>query len=270
MTVYSYQKVSKRYIPEVLNFSLNTMYSLAPVEPTEKMGSFPIHRPEASIRIKDSHKVAVRKLDFGDCNPLDPRHANAAEVKFVKVALLSTTMVVLAAAADTWSGKPAFEALEPALNLAQHLQNQRCRQELPKGLNPEVDRVAKSLARTLKVAQLARRPLELHHHRPLAIKSKIPKFEDSFDPDKHYDTNRDRADAAKLRAEHKKERKGAMREIRKDAQFMAREKLKIKKVKDAAYEKKFKRLVAEIQTEEGREANAYDRERDARKRSRNR
>src|SRR5205085_2491992 len=99
------------------------------------------------------------------------------------------------------------------------------------------------------------------------IKSSFPKFEDHFDPHKHYDADRDRAEFAKLKAEHKKERKGAMRELRKDANFMAREKLRVKKQKDAAYEKKYKRLVAEIQGEEGREANSYEREKQARKRA---
>jgi nucleolar protein 14 len=98
----------------------------------------------------------------------------------------------------------------------------------------------------------------------------VPKFEETFDPDKHYDPDRERAELAKLKAEHKKERKGAMRELRKDANFMAREKLRIKKAKDEAYEKKYKRLVAEIQSEEGREANAYEREKSARKRAKNR
>ena len=94
----------------------------------------------------------------------------------------------------------------------------------------------------------------------------MPKFEDSFDPNKHYDPNRERAELAKLRAEHKRERKGAMRELRKDAAFMQRENLRIKKAKDEAYEKKFKRLVAEIQGEEGHAANEYAREKAKRKR----
>ena len=96
----------------------------------------------------------------------------------------------------------------------------------------------------------------------------IPKFEESFDPDKHYDPNRERAEAAKLRAQHKKEKKGAMRELRKDANFIARESLREKKERDAAHEKKMKRLIAEIQGEEGREAKAYEREKQWRKKSR--
>jgi nucleolar protein 14 len=113
---------------------------------------------------------------------------------------------------------------------------------------------------------MARRPLELHHHRPLAIKTSIPKFEELFNPDKHYDPDRERAEAAKLRAEHKREKKGAIRELRKDANFIARESLREKKERDAAYEKNYKRLVAEIQGEEGKEAKAYEREKQWRKR----
>jgi len=117
----------------------------------------------------------------------------------------------------------------------------------------------------LQQARLNRKPLRLHNHRPLPIKSAIPKFEEDFNPDKHYDPDRERAELGKLKAEHKRERKGALRELRKDASFMAREQLKEKKENDEAYEKKFKRLVAEIQGEEGKEANDYKREKRLRK-----
>ena len=102
--------------------------------------------------------------------------------------------------------------------------------------------------------------------RPLPIKSSIPKFEESFDPNRHYDPDKERSEAKKLQKEYKRERKGALRELRKDANFIARETLKEKKEKDKAYETKYRRLVAEIQGEEGREKNAYDRAKKARKR----
>lgn len=128
----------------------------------------------------------------------------------------------------------------------------------------------RNIQQTLKIAlsqaQLRRRPLELHHHRPLPIKSSVPKFEDSFDPTKHYDPDRERAEAAKLKAEYRREKKGALRELKKDSSFLAREKLKQKKEADAAYEAKQRRLIAEIQGEEGHAKNEYEREKKARKR----
>ncbi|KAI1105208.1 Nop14-like protein [Jackrogersella minutella] len=260
-----YQQVSKRYVPEVMNFCLNTLCALAPEKATATLGYFPIHEPTPGTRISSAKSLTVRKLAPADCVRDDITDEEATSTK---LAILATTAQLLEAAADLFSGKTAFfETFEPVKDVLTHLASKPCKTKLPAALNEQFIKLQSKLDRMLRLAHMARRPLELHHHRPLPIKSAIPKFEDSFDPNKHYDPDRDRAELAKLRAEHKKERKGAMRELRKDTNFMAREQLRMKKAKDAAYEKKYKRLVAEIQGEEGREANAYEREKQMRKRA---
>ncbi|KFH47867.1 nucleolar complex protein-like protein [Hapsidospora chrysogenum ATCC 11550] len=263
-----YQQLAKRFVPEVLNFILNTICAVAPVAAGSQLGRFPLHGSEPALRVRDAKKTVPRCLNFADCVQSG---AQAKAPTEVKVAILDTALQVCDAAADTWTGKEAFaESFDQVLEVAKHLSSQKCQGHLPRQLSDRAEKLQTKLERMMRLATLARRPLELHHHRPLAIKTYIPKFEDQFDPDKHYDPDRERAELAKLRAEHKKERKGALRELRKDANFMAREKLKIKKAKDEAYEKKYKRLVAEIQSEEGREANEYEREKKARKRAKNR
>lgn len=262
-----YQALSKRYVPELMNFILNTLCALAPAECTGRLGAFPLHRPSATTRIMDSQKEPVRKLSCADC--CSSTGGDDGPSGSLKVAVLDTTIKVLSAAAECWTGKSGFfETFEPACRVLAHLCSKPCRSALPPAVVKETERLLARLKASLQAARLSRRPLELHHHRPLAIRTYVPKFEDTFDPHKHYDPDRERAEMAKLRAEHKRERKGAMRELRKDANFMAREKLKIKKAKDEAYEKKFKRLVSEIQSQEGREANAYEREKQQRKRAR--
>jgi len=156
----------------------------------------------------------------------------------------------LTAMMDIWRRTPCFlEIFTPLLPLLSTQRN-----------------IQQTLKIALSQAQLRRRPLELHHHRPLPIKSSVPKFEESFDPTKHYDPDRERAEAAKLKAEYRREKKGALRELKKDSSFLAREKLKQKKEADAAYEAKQRRLIAEIQGEEGHAKNEYEREKKARKR----
>ncbi|KAI2614550.1 Nop14-like protein [Hypoxylon fragiforme] len=259
-----YQQVSKRYIPEVLNFCLNTLCAFAPERAKKRLGYFPLHEPAAGTRIDGAQSVTVRKLTPMDCVKSDV----SDEAVETKIAILSTAIQLLDAAADLFNGMPAFfETFEPVKNVLVHVASRPCRSSLPVAFNERSEKLRHKLDRMLGLAQMARRPLELHHHKPLAIKTAVPKFEDSFDPNKHYDPDRDRAEMSKLKAEHKKERKGAMRELRKDASFMAREQLKMKRAKDAAYDKKYKRLVAEIQGEEGREANAYEREKQMRKRA---
>lgn len=258
-----YQAASKRYIPEVINFSLNTLAALAPAKPKEKLGLFSSHDPPEGIRIQDARNITVRKLSSADC--YSPNKKDALEIK---IALVATTVKLLDAAAATWTGKPSFfETFQPASTVLSYLSTKPCRAHFPKALNGQISKSESKMDSLLQLARMERRNLELHHHRPLAIKTHVPKFEDSFDPSKHYDPDRERAEANKLKAEHKKERKGAVRELRKDANFMAREKLRVKKAKDVAYEKKYKRIVSEIQSEEGREANAYEREKAQRKRA---
>ncbi|KAI1418963.1 nucleolar protein 14 [Xylaria sp. FL1777] len=260
-----YLKLSQRFCPEFMNFSLNTLISLAPAKPTEKQGNFPQHEPAPGVRITGASKIEVKKLKATDC--ITPPSSEKVDLS-IRIATLDTTLQLLDIASQLYAGKTSFiETFEPVLLALRHLAKSSCQSHLPENLIDRVVKLQTRLQTMLTMSKLARRPLELHHHRPLAIKTAIPKFEDQFDPDRHYDADKDRAELAKLKAEHKKERKGAMRELRKDANFMAREKLRIKKQKDAAYEKKYKRLVAEIQGEEGREANAYEREKQARKRA---
>jgi nucleolar protein 14 len=148
---------------------------------------------------------------------------------------------------DLWSTKSAFpEIFTPTLAILKTTHSCASHQHLQILLNN---------------ALLNRRPLTLHNHRPLPIKTSIPKFEESFDPNKHYDPDKDRAEAARFKKEFKRERKGAMRELRKDSHFIAREQLKEKKERDRRYEEKYRKLVAEIQGEEGAEKNRYERER---------
>jgi len=60
-----------------------------------------------------------------------------------------------------------------------------------------------------------------------------------------------------LKAEYKREKKGALRELRKDSRFIAREKLKEDKKSSKEYHEKMRRLTAMIQTEEGAAGNEY-------------
>lgn len=268
-----YQQLAKRYVPEVINFSVNTLCALAPVTPAAAQitSTIPIH--EYSEKRLVCSSAEIRRLRFTDCVPTDPEASRPrAEAGVLSASILATTLQVLDAAADLWTGKPAFvETFAPALSAVQHLTStKRCRDKMAPAIAQQGEKLVTKLERMARLATIARRPLTLHHHRPLAIKTYIPKFEETFDPSKHYDHDRERAELAKLQKEHKRERKGAMRELRKDANFMAREKLRTKIAKDEAYEKKFKRLVAEIQSEEGKESNIYEREKSARKRANNR
>ncbi|QEO23431.1 hypothetical_protein [Candidozyma auris] len=112
----------------------------------------------------------------------------------------------------------------------------------------------------------SRKPLTLQEHRQLAIKTFAPKFEENFNPDKKsYDENRDRQELNKIKAQIKKEKKGALKDLRKQTRFVARQQISEKKEMYSAYHRKMANIVNTISTEEGAEKNSYERERKKRK-----
>lgn len=266
-----YQAISKRYMPEFINYVLNALCNFSPQEPKKSLGFFPIRQPQESVRLSTTPKRAStsRKLRFWDVTGPE-----AGKEEELKISLLNTFVTLLDTASDLWAGQSAYwEIFHPAQAVLHHLRktllptSKSSTKSLASSssssttpLQDTIQSTLDKLSTRLTSAHLTRRPLLLHNHRPLAIKTAIPKFEETFNPDKHYDPNRERAESNRLRAEYKRERKGAMRELRKDANFVAREQLRGKKEKDAAYEYKYKRLVAEVQNEEGRAANEYERE----------
>ncbi|KAL2436757.1 putative nucleolar complex protein 14 [Exophiala dermatitidis] len=267
-----YQRVAQRYVPEVIVYITNALAILSPVALPDKNQdghgqpwSFPIRLPAKPLRIPQSSSAkevhVPEKLDFSDLvMDKNPDHTVRALV------LLKGFVRLAAQAAQLWKQKTAFpEMVEPLLRVLRHISSPSSAKFLPKTIVEFVSGTVQTLEGLQKASLDSRRPLLLHNHRPLAIKTSIPAFIENYNPDRHYDPDRQRAEISKLKAEYKKERKGAMRELRKDANFMAREQLREKKEKDEAYDKKFKRLVAEIQGEEGREKKEYEKEKRKRK-----
>nr|KAK5434791.1 nucleolar complex protein 14 [Exophiala xenobiotica] len=254
-----YQRLAKRYVPEVIAYVVNALAILAPASlpDADKDGqplNIPLRLPQKSLRTKSAAE-APGKLSFKQLVIDADGQDDAAK----SLALLNSFIRLSTQAAELWKQKSAFpELVSPLIQTISHIISHRGK--LPKTSVALASNTLETLQSLQKASIESRRPLLLHNHRPLAIKTSIPAFIENYNPDRHYDPDRQRADLAKLKAEHKKERKGAMRELRKDANFMAREQLREKKEKDVAYDKKFKRLVAEIQGEEGREKKEYERE----------
>ena len=103
-------------------------------------------------------------------------------------------------------------------------------------------------------------------HKPIPIATYIPKFDVSSssylgrdDPD------RERAAASKLRYQYKQERKGAIRELRKDARFISAVKQKEQQEKDKAYADKMNKVFSSLESERA-EQKKMEREKQKEKR----
>ena len=128
-----YQRLSKRYIPELVNYSLNILSILAPSKPTKAFGFYPNHEVEASLRVGSSGgntKAVAGKLKFWDLEHVEGKHVEADEG--LKLALLETHTSLIDRMAELWMGKSAFfEIFDPFRNALQHLQSKICHCKLP-------------------------------------------------------------------------------------------------------------------------------------------
>lgn len=122
-----YQRLSKRYVPEVMNFIYNTLCCLAPAKLSKNPGNFPVHEPKESLRIESAPKSS-RKLNLHDC--IAQEQSEDAE-DGLKAAILDTNLSLLLAAATIWANKAAFtEVFEPASSIVQHYSSKKCRSKL--------------------------------------------------------------------------------------------------------------------------------------------
>jgi nucleolar protein 14 len=118
-----------------------------------------------------------------------------------------------------------------------------------------------TVSRLLKFAGTSRRPLLLQAHKPIPIPSYVPKFNSTSSTFlRKQDPDHERAATAKLRHQVKQERKGAIRELRKDSRFLATVQQKRQMEEAQAYNARMKKVFSSIEGERA-EQKALDRER---------
>jgi nucleolar protein 14 len=110
----------------------------------------------------------------------------------------------------------------------------------------------------MRLSKNARRPLTLQSHKPVPIPTFVPKFDAGYAPGRRFDPDSERNEASKLKALVKKERKGAIRELRKDSRFLAGERAKMQAEKDSEYKSKIDKITAGLQ-EERHEEKRFER-----------
>ena len=122
--------------------------------------------------------------------------------------------------------------------------------QLPAPLRALHTAAATQLGEAVARAAQLRLPLRLQAVASVAIRSFNPAFEDDFQPRKNMDPDRERAELASLKRQHKREKKGAVRELRKDALFIARQRQAEEDKTSAYLEARGKRSMAIMQDQE--------------------
>ncbi|EIW69706.1 hypothetical protein TREMEDRAFT_20830, partial [Tremella mesenterica DSM 1558] len=248
-----YEKVSKRLVPESLNFISATLSALLPRK----------SNTDTKISLTGPDLLAegtTLTLVVSEKEPNEPVDLNRAlgwgdemgkeEIEQGKVDLLVMALKLIKIYAELYASSEAFvELFTPLLQILQSSKISK----LSSSIKTLHQTIILTLTRQLHLANTSRQPLALQSHKPIPIPSYAPKFEADFTPGKHYDPDVERNAGAKLRALYKKERKGAIRELRKDNRFLAGEKSREQSEKDVAYASKMRKVEGSLQVERAEE-----------------
>ena len=113
-----------------------------------------------------------------------------------------------------------------------------------------IEKLVDMLGRLVKFAREGRQPLRLQAHKKIPIATYVPKFDSTTSNYlRQRDPDHERNEAAKLKAQYKKEKKGAIRELRKDARFLAGVEQQKQLEKDRAYAERMKKAITSIEPE---------------------
>ncbi|KAG9015567.1 nucleolar complex protein 14 [Tulasnella sp. JGI-2019a] len=247
-TLYlQFQAIAHRLMPEVVNFLLNVCLILSPHTFTRSTlpGSFPAPYLDFKLLALDatkSKKLGPRPPNFAAL------HSHTEEsTEQNKVDLLSLAFNLLAKYAELYKSSSGFiEMFEPVYTVIEALHGSA----FSLSLEESRSKLLHTLGRLLKFTRQSRQPLQLQDHRPIAIPSVVPSFETDFSHRKH---GQEKDDHTKLKSMYKKEKKSAIRELRKDNRFLAAEKAKRQAEKDREYNERMSRVVGGIAPERAEE-----------------
>ncbi|KAL3230165.1 Nucleolar complex protein 14 [Nakaseomyces bracarensis] len=250
--IIKYQRLPRRYVPEITYFIQKSLISLL-IKEKDIDSDFPL-----PIRL-DSFELGITSKD-----PVLPEQGiihlhelfskdNIDEEK-LKLNILANIFEDLdKMLGNYWNDKAAFTELCDTIQPILKIYSERY---------PNISTVTKIIEKLQRMKKLnTHYPLTLQAHRPTAIPSYAPKFEENFNPEKKsYDTDATRNEVNRMKAQLKKERKFTMKELRKDTKFEARQRIDEKRKEAEVYHAKMSNIINTINTEEGAEKNKYERE----------
>ncbi|PRQ74883.1 Nucleolar protein 14 [Rhodotorula toruloides] len=247
--VAQFEEQSKRIVPEAVNFLANSLALLFPTTSAVSATSFPGFFPAPDVGQEHAKQLKLGR----DSSSLEPSKsinllealaakgkngkgkASAAEAAQLKVDLAASALKLVETYRAMYSESEAFiEVFRPIEAILKAVKLEKLSPSLQNNVKSTLD----ALSRSLTFAGQSRRPLFLQHHKPIPLATYLPKFDEGFNPNRRFDPDSERAAASKLRALYKKEKKGAVRELRNDNKFLAVESAKRRAEEDQQYQRK--------------------------------
>lgn len=245
-----YVCISKRFLPELINFLAGTLHLAVQDKSSLGYTVVPPFRPSGKysdllvLSDSESCKSWIKKsLPLSSTQHLDLR--SDLDKDHHRLMCLSTSLDLVKRCCLLYKDLMSFSSIFQPIRalLSKHLAAQTL-PELLQGLHSEI-------LETINSAPVAHSRLVLDKKKPIPLKLLTPKIVEVLDYGKKRGSTREEREKERLQHKYKKEFKGALREIRKDSRFLAREKLNEVMSRDAERKRKVKELFGSLATQEG-------------------
>jgi nucleolar protein 14 len=171
----------------------------------------------------------------------DSLFADSVNEPEYKLQVFGAALELIEAASDTWKSYQSFtEIFHPTTAILNTITTTKLFTALPAEVQTKLQTLLTTLQRRSKLSSSSRVPLTLQFHRPIPIPSYLPRFSMSHSFDSKNDPNHARSALNKLKAVHRRERKGVIRELRKEARTEAVVRSEEGRRRDKIYEERMK------------------------------
>ncbi|XP_070228890.1 nucleolar protein 14 isoform X1 [Bos mutus] len=245
-----YVALSQRFIPELINFLAGILHMATPnkqsqgytlVHPFRALG-----KNSELLLVSDEEDMATwqrRSLPLqwaGGLKAQTETEANHTRLSCLAVCLALVRRCVLA-----YGALPSFHDIARPLRalLTEHLATRCC--------PPTLQELSRSVLTEMENQPRHYRPLVCEKSKPVPLKLFTPRLVKVLEFGRKQGSTREEQERRRLIHKHKREFKGAVREIRKDNQFLARMRLSEIMERDAERKRKVKQLFNSLATQEG-------------------
>ncbi|KAL4686257.1 hypothetical protein H8957_005262 [Semnopithecus entellus] len=245
-----YVALSQRFIPELINFLLGILYIATPNKASQ--GSTLVHpfralgKNSELLVVSDREGVATwqqSSLSLRWASGL--RALTSTEANHIRLSCLAVGLALLKRCVLMYGSLPSFHAIMGPLRalLTDHLADCSHPQELQE--------LCQSTLTEMESQKQLCRPLTCEKSKPVPLKLFTPRLVKVLEFGRKQGSSKEEQERKRLIHKHKREFKGAVREIRKDNQFLARMQLSEIMERDAERKRKVKQLFNSLATQQG-------------------
>ncbi|KAI5775723.1 NOP14 [Gulo gulo luscus] len=245
-----YVSLSRRFIPELLNFLLGILYIASPnkrgrgytlVHPFRASGK----NSELLVVSDEEDKATWQRRGLSLHWACRLKAQNKTEANHTRLSCLAVCLALVKGCTQFYRSLPSFHAIVRPLRalLTEHLAGS--------SHPPELQELCQSALANLEESEPCCRPLVCAKSRPEPLKLFTPRLVKVLEFGRKQGSSKEEQERRRLIHKHKREFKGAVREIRRDNQFLARMQLSETLERDAERKRKVKQLFNSLATQEG-------------------